>query len=959
MIGKIVSHYKILDKIGEGGMGDVYKARDLKLDRLVALKFLTREMKFDHEALTRFHHEAKAASALDHVNIATIYEIDETPDGQMFIAMAFYEGLTLKEMMGQKPPGVNNTVDLAIQVSRGLSKAHKAGIIHRDIKPANVIVTAEGIVKIIDFGLAKLAGSTKVTKTGITTGTVAYMSPEQARGEEVSPRTDIFSLGIVLYEMLAGIHPFRGDYDMAVMHSILYDEPEPVTNHNPEIPADLRDIVHRALAKEPDKRYQDASQLAAALNEFKANAKNLGETSSKNLGEASSKKMKGRKGSFAAVITIAAILLVTAGYTLYSRYFTKGARPSFWRRLEAVFEDSRKASKTEEEPLAIAVTPFWGQNEAAADEGLVIQKLLLRELAAIMGPGESANIIAVDPARVPRSHAEAMTLGRDQKALLVIWGDVLIYEGEIEIQPNISIIKPLKDFEEPSPEAFNFMLSDRDQLKLRKEKAGEVGKTALYTAARYYRDNNPGRALSLVEKLPESDPERFLLQGSILTGLGKTDEAALAYQKASELAPESSRPHLYLGDLYSLYLQRFGEADAEYKKAVELEPDSPWTRLALANFYLAFDNKRELALREIDKVIETGTADASIYSYTGHLYKSAGRYDAAIEQYRKAINLSPGSADIICSLGDAYEKSGAIDKAIAEYQRAGGIAPAGGGPWYLLGNCYFRQQRYGEALEQYKKAAALAPDDFPTYFALGNTYAKLGDRKKAVKYFNQAFNCSKEIFEWLSYLFMGINYLQLEMYDEAAAEFQKGIVSGYYLDQFHYYSGYACERMDRFEAALDEYEKGVEAERQDSLKTGIQNHIHCFLSLCRFDRQDEARSFILDLSEKLSDVEWKWFSETERAVLDFYLGRTLVQDLLKLQEGIESPVDAKHQRCLLNYYIALSFVINISPDPSSTSINQENAREYLEKCVDFCAGYEDPTFYGRVEMELERLDQKR
>ncbi|MCI0559585.1 MAG: serine/threonine protein kinase, partial [Nitrososphaera sp.] len=211
MIGQTISHYKILEKLGGGGMGVVYKAQDLKLDRFVALKFLPPHLSADEDEKKRFIHEAKAASALDHPNICAIYEIDETEDGQMFIAMAYYEGETLKKKIERGPLPIDQTIDLAIQIAQGLAKAHKHGITHRDIKPANVMITNEGVAKIVDFGLAKLAGQTKLTKSGMTVGTVAYMSPEQARGEEVDHRTDIWALGVVLYEMITGQLPFKGE----------------------------------------------------------------------------------------------------------------------------------------------------------------------------------------------------------------------------------------------------------------------------------------------------------------------------------------------------------------------------------------------------------------------------------------------------------------------------------------------------------------------------------------------------------------------------------------------------------------------------------------------------------------------------------------------------------------------------------------------------------------------------
>jgi serine/threonine protein kinase len=218
MIGQTVSHYKITEKLGGGGMGVVYKAQDTKLKRTVALKFLPPELTRDKDAKTRFIREAQAASALQHNNICTIHEIGDTEDGRMFICMDCYDGETLNEKIAGGPLPVGEAIDIAIQVAEGLSRAHELGMVHRDIKPANILVTNDGVVKIVDFGIAKLAGMTKVTRTGATVGTVAYMSPEQARGEEVDSRSDVFSLGAVLYELLTGSDPFPGDHVAAVMY---------------------------------------------------------------------------------------------------------------------------------------------------------------------------------------------------------------------------------------------------------------------------------------------------------------------------------------------------------------------------------------------------------------------------------------------------------------------------------------------------------------------------------------------------------------------------------------------------------------------------------------------------------------------------------------------------------------------------------------------------------------------
>jgi serine/threonine protein kinase/cytochrome c-type biogenesis protein CcmH/NrfG len=269
MIGKTISHYKILEKLGEGGMGVVYKAQDTRLDRIVALKFLPKHLLCDEEAKKRFVHEARAASALNHTNITTIYEIDEA-EVECFISMEYVEGKSLKELIKNKQTrkwDMLKIMDVGIQMVEGLSKAHRKGIVHRDIKSDNIMLTNEGIVKIMDFGLAKLKGVPKVTKTGTTIGTVAYMSPEQTRGEEVDHRTDIWSFGVVLYEMLTGELPFQGEYEAAVIYQILNAEPKAIQWFRQDVPDNILTLVSQLLQKDSASRLSSTKEITQRLRE--------------------------------------------------------------------------------------------------------------------------------------------------------------------------------------------------------------------------------------------------------------------------------------------------------------------------------------------------------------------------------------------------------------------------------------------------------------------------------------------------------------------------------------------------------------------------------------------------------------------------------------------------------------------------------------------------------------------
>lgn len=272
MIGSQIAHYLIKEKLGEGGMGIVYKAEDTILKRTVALKFLKPQAIGGEEEKARFLREAQAAAALDHPNIYTVYEIKEV-DRHTFIAMAYIDGQSMDKKIESGSLEFEQALDIAIQIADGLQEAHEKGITHRDIKSANIMMTQKGQAKIMDFGIAHLKGEKTITKTGAALGTPSYMSPEQIKGEEVDHRSDIFSLGILFYEMITAKLPFRGEYKLAVMHSILYEDPTPPESHDVKIPKIIQSVILKAIEKEPANRYQSMTEFSTDLQTLKKGTK--------------------------------------------------------------------------------------------------------------------------------------------------------------------------------------------------------------------------------------------------------------------------------------------------------------------------------------------------------------------------------------------------------------------------------------------------------------------------------------------------------------------------------------------------------------------------------------------------------------------------------------------------------------------------------------------------------------
>jgi len=630
--GKTVSHYRIIGQLGQGGMGVVYKAEDTKLKRAVALKFLPPELTREPEAKERFIHEAQAASTLDHPNICTVHEIGETDDGQMFIAMACYDGETLKKKIDRGPLKIDKAIDITVQVSQGLQKAHEHGIVHRDIKPANVLVTGDGVAKIVDFGLAKLAGQTKLTKAGSTLGTVAYMSPEQARGEEVDARTDIWSLGVMLYEMLTGQLPFKGQYENAVVYSIVNADPEPITGLRTGVPMDLERIVNKCLQKTPDERYQTAMDLAADLRHLQRTKPTAVQTT-----ELAPLLQQRRKiwslprwlvvGSVLLIFFVAAILIVL----------------SPWRAVQS----NRKS---------IAVLPFKNMSDSKEDEyfsdGITediitqlskISDLLVISRTSVMqykGTGKRTTEIArelgvatVLEGSVRRSGDQVRIVAQliDGATDKHIWADT--YDKQM-----MQIFAIQSEVAQKIAAALKAKLSPEEQSQL----ASKADQTHNLQAYDYL--------LRGMQYLHRSySKEDFQIGTEFCEKAVQEDTTfALAYAR---LGYSHCRMYWFHHDHTAARLTKAKEA---IDKALLLQPSSSEAHAALGYYYYWGLLDYGHALEQLGIAQERDPNNSDVLYGIGAVKRRQGRFVDAVTNFKKALELDPRRAEVMYNLAETY-----------------------------------------------------------------------------------------------------------------------------------------------------------------------------------------------------------------------------------------------------------------------------------------------------------------
>jgi serine/threonine protein kinase/tetratricopeptide (TPR) repeat protein len=729
MIGKTISHYKILEELGRGGMGVVYKAEDTKLGRSVALKFLPPDLTRDPEAKERFVHEAQAASSLDHPNICNIHEIDETEDGRIFICMACYEGESLKERIARGPLEATEATGIVYQIAAGLARAHESGIVHRDIKPANIIVTERGEAKIVDFGLAKLAGGSKLTRVGTTLGTVAYMSPEQAKGEEVDHRTDIWSLGVVLYEMLTGHVPFKGEYEQAVVYSILNNQPESFVSVLPGAPPGLQEIVDRCLAKDPELRYQAIQDFLADIS-ASCPIRGVDATAAVSGGVQRSRKSRKRLWlSIAAIIvivTVAGIVLIPG----IRRSRTSGeSAPGIPEEHDRPAVPSGIDVDIAQEK-SIVVLPFDdispGQDNEYFSDGLTEE--IITDLSRI---GSLRVISRTSAMSYKNTEKDIRTIGDELNVHYVLEGSVRKYNGDLRITAQLidansdahlwadKYIGTLDDVFDIQEKVSRAIVSAM-KVKLTPDEDKTIADRPIDDARAY---EYYFKAKEEIWKLTEESLEQA--RDYIQIGLDRVGGNVLLYKGMGYIEWQYYNIGFTADEEYLDRAEEYG------MKIFELEPESPHGYFLLGVIQMSRGNQRQ-AFVHLKRVLAAIPNDQETIRWLLLIYANTGKIDEANILAEKLKANDPLSHDTVAAWLLLF--AGRFEEAYTIAREHFQAKPHDRVFWldYLLAAAYSgRFEEYYLGVEELVKKT---PDDFLTKLFLFMKFAIEGKSADAMRY---------------------------------------------------------------------------------------------------------------------------------------------------------------------------------------------------------------------------------
>ena len=756
MISKTISHYKILEKLGEGGMGVVYKAQDTKLDRLVALKFLPPHLAADEQDKKRFIHEAKAASSLDHPNICNVHEIDETPDGQVFIVMAIYEGTPLNKKIENGPLKIDEALDVVIQAGEGLQVAHDKGIVHRDVKSSNIMMTDKGRAVIMDFGLARTGGATKLTKTGSTLGTVPYMSPEQARGEKVDHRTDIWSLGVVLYEMVAGRLPFQSAYSEAIVYSILNEEPPPLTSLRSDVSMELERIVKKAMQKEHTSRYQHVDEIVTDLRALKQAIMSGREGAAVSRARPSLKK---RTYTYLSLGVIALVMIAVALLTNLrptrekfeslavlplenmggdpdQDYFADGMTEALITELSKI-SALRVISRT-------SVMQYKGVKKLLPQVARELNVDALIE-GSVLREGDQVRITVQLIQGSTDKHLWAESYQRELRGVLVLQSEMaqaIARQIGMRVSPEerarLTSARPLNS------KAHELYLKGRFYWNMRTEHGLTKGIEYFQQAI----EEDPGYALAYA-----GIADCYVLLGSPgLVALPPREafpKATAAAMKALERDSTLGEAHASLAFIKQHYAWDRLQAKKEFRRAIELNPSYATAHHWLALIHFTAMRQFDEAIAEMKRAQELDPLSLVINTDVGRILYLARQYDQAIEQLRKTLKMDPDFFRAHWNLGLVYEQKGMCEEAIAAFQRARASSSDNLLATGALGHAYAICGRRDEALKVIEELRMEARKKYVPAYLFAMIYAGLKDSKQAFAWLDRAY---EERSPWMNLL---------------------------------------------------------------------------------------------------------------------------------------------------------------------------------------------------------------